>query len=160
MKKIDKSSFSNLSLIIKNSPLDQNFLGNPVFYPGYKVYYLQENARPLKFLLKQYSLEESKLFLRRYTYLIKYLWGFGIHEKKLDFTVNIGVDKENRVMLNDLSYLSFDKDQALRDVENKVWESGSAYCSLAGSPLQEFYYDLMDDEITISCLEDTWRVLN
>ena len=153
-----KNSLLGLSFILKNSNLDQNFLGNPLIHDG-ELFYLQDKVIPASVLLKRYSLEESKLFLRRYIYLIKYLWGFGIHEKIFNFHLNTGVDNRGRVILIDLGELSFDKDQVISDLKRKIWKRRSSYYHLAGSPLQQFYSDLVESELTVESLEDTWQGL-
>lgn len=156
VRKDYSSSLKKMQNIISSSGIDPAFLCNPEINTQ-ELFYIQDKVTPFYLLMKDFSLEESKEFFNNYARLLKYLWGFGVHDKIFNFRKNAGIDSEGRVVLIDIGELAFKKEKVERNIKTKRWLRANSYLKTKDKKLRNYYKNLMDKELTIDALNSLWR---
>lgn len=132
---------------IFNTGIDKKILGNPVLKDG--IDYEQDK------IIKTSSTPFLEC-IHDTTDLIKTLWGFGIHESVYNFTINNGYN-DGRLVLIDFNEVTFTIEDAIKDIENKVWLQRYSYTHLPKDK-KPMYADLMEKEITVETLRKSWGI--
>jgi hypothetical protein len=79
----------------------------------------------------------------------------GMVEGIYNFTINCGVTSNKKVVLIDFNEITFTKSDVLVHIQNKKWLKQWSYTQLS-KPLQFYYAQKMDNQITIENLEFLW----
>ena len=139
---------------------DLKLFGHPVFLQG--IDYEQDKVTIFKKALLIETDESIKLYIHKYIQSIHKLWRRGCHEKVFNFTINTGIEKDGTIVLIDFNEISFDKEDARKDILNQTWKHRWSYTHLrlllSSREIQDFYQRRMEEELTTEKLESLWEI--
>jgi hypothetical protein len=138
---------------VVSSGIDKELLVNPVFLDG--INYEQDKVEPIYQYFKHKPSKECEYIIDQVIELTKSLWVHGMVEGIYNFTINCGVTSNKKVVLIDFNEITFTKSDVLVHIQNKKWLKQWSYTQLS-KPLQFYYAQKMDNQITIENLEFLW----
>ena len=118
---------------------------------------IQEKITPLGNLLRTNSLEENKKLLIRYFEFVHKIWSYGFFETTFNFTINYGINKENKINLIDIGEISFDMGKIREYIRKKHWLQNWSYNKDTPKELKEFYRNTAEKYFTPTNLNKYWE---
>lgn len=135
------------------STVDLALFGNPTFIT--ELEYEQDTARPFEKFIAGIPIDQAKRHLDAYIEHIQRCWEYGFCEKVFNFTLNNGIDGTGNLILLDFNEITFEKEEALRRIENRRWER-SWSCKTLPENLRTYYCEKMQEAMTVANVHARW----
>ncbi len=132
---------------------DKEIIGNPHFVDA--INYTQDKVESLR-NAKHLDQQAFSQLVDDYSSLVKKFWSFGMSDIVFNFTINCGYNKNKRLILFDFNEMTFDVEDIMRHIKNKIWLQRASYVSLDADK-KKVFRELMEREITQENVEKYWN---
>lgn len=140
---------------LKNSPnINLEIIGNPIFNED--LSYSQNKVTILRQYFKENSFEENCKVINNYVENIFETWKQGFSDVDFNFAMNSGVTSQGKVILADINALTFEKQEVLKLIEDKIWLNKHSYKYLNDKELQKYFAKIISENLTKENLDKYW----
>ncbi|PSH00984.1 MAG: hypothetical protein BRC30_00660 [Nanohaloarchaea archaeon SW_7_46_7] len=118
---------------------------------------VQKKVTMVKNAIEEADAERGRELIDMYIEHVKQSWKYGFSESSFNFTINHGIDEEDRMVLVDIGEANYSKSEVREQIENQKWLEQSIYKDFLPQNLQKYFKNKMNEELTAAKLEENWK---
>lgn len=149
------SDIQNSTRIIKKSRIPKRLIADLEFLDNGKV--KQKRVLVLHEKLNELNNTEKKELIDKISDFLLELWKYGIHEKTFKIFSNLGIDKDDLVLI-DVFELSSNKKRVLKQIKKRQWSKVGKYKKEISPELVKYLVNRLDKTLTEENLERCWNI--
>jgi hypothetical protein len=143
----------NSTRIINNSNIPKKLLADLEFIEERKI--KQKTAKVFEKAINE-SENPLELIDKAINFLIK-LWTYGIHEKTFKFLSNLGVIKEEVVLLDPFE-LTDKREKVEKQIIKKSWKKKILFEKKINKEIKDYFLEKCEELLTIENLNKNWGI--